>query len=87
MLKVDFDKNYPRIVTMMEEELNNAKSIYDKHIAVKNETGKMPIHKNMAKVAGSLRWAQELRERFSHPMNNFKNIEHPSVYLDTCIIH
>ena len=77
LIKEDFDANYPKIVTMMEQELNVAKQIYDENMTCKNETGKVVTHKNMAKVSGSLRWAQELRERISVPMGNFKHIEHP----------
>ena len=81
LIKEDFDPNYPLMVSMMDDELNQAKQIYDKHMAVKEETGKMPIHKNMAKVSGSLKFAQELRERISTPMNRFKMTEHPYVSL------
>ena len=62
---------------MMDQELNTAKDIYDQHMALKSETGKMPLHKNMAKVSGSLKWAAELRERISGSMGSFKHIEHP----------
>ena len=77
LIKQDFDHNYPQLVVSMEEELVSAKEIYDQHMALKNETGKMPIHKNMARVSGSLKWAQELRDRISTPMTNFKHLEHP----------
>ncbi len=65
------------MVTMMDEELNQAKEIYDYHMTQKQNTGKMPIHKNMAKVSGSLKFSQELRDRISTPMANFKMVEHP----------
>ena len=85
LIKEDFDPNYPLMVSMMDDELNQAKQIYDKHMAIKEETGKMPIHKNMAKVSGSLKFAQELRERISTPMNRFKMTEHPYVSLSLTI--
>ena len=37
----------------------------------------MPVHKNMARVSGSLRWAKEMRERVDRNMECFKRIEHP----------
>lgn len=77
MIKQDFDRNYPGLVTLMENELTDAKRIYDEQMAIKSETGKMPIHKNMAKVSGSLKWAKELRDRITVPMTSFKQIEHP----------
>ena len=81
LIKEDFDPNYPLMVTMMDDLLNEAKQIFDKHMAVKEETGKIPIHKNMAKVSGSLKFAQELRDRISTPMNRFKMNEHPYVSI------
>ena len=77
LLKTDFDPNYPRMVTMMDEVLNETKQIFDKHMGIKEETGHMPIHKNMAEVSGSLKFAQELRNRITEPMKRFKMNEHP----------
>ena len=62
---------------MMEGELNAAKEIYDHNLAILNEKGKMPIHKNMPKVAGGLRWKEELKIRISEPMVHLKHVEHP----------
>ena len=61
----------------MDEELDTVKLIYDHDMDHKKQHGYFPVHKNMAKVSGSLKWAQELRERLSTPMANFKHIEHP----------
>lgn len=76
-MKKEFDANYPVIVRMMDEELNRVKKIYDRQMAIKAETGSMPVHKNMAKVSGNMKWAQELRDRITVPMSQFKAIEHP----------
>lgn len=76
LIKKDFDEKYPLIVKMMDKELDTAKLIYDNQMAAKKEAGKASLHKNMPKVSGSLRWAQELRERISAPMGNFKSLEH-----------
>ena len=61
---------------MMAQELDKAKNIYDKHMA-SSQIGDVPVHKNQAKVAGGLRWAQELRQRIQVPMEGFKHLEHP----------
>ncbi|XP_062567134.1 dynein beta chain, ciliary-like [Saccostrea cucullata] len=76
LIKKDFDEKYPLIVKLMDTELDTAKFIYDEQMARKKETGKASLHKNMPKVSGSLRWAQELRERISASMGNFKALEH-----------
>ena len=64
---------------LLDAELNNVKRLYDEQMAVFVETGIMPIHKNMAPVSGSLKWAQELRDRITVPMNEFRRLDHPYV--------
>jgi hypothetical protein len=66
---------------MMDNELLDAKQIYDDHMAIKAKTGKLQMHKNMPKVSGSLKWSAELRDRVTTPMENFKLIEHPYANL------
>ena len=34
MIKEDFDRNYPRLVTLMDEEILCVKDIYDEHMKV-----------------------------------------------------
>ena len=77
LIKKDFEEKYPTLVKMMNLELDTAKEIYDQQMALKADKGKIPIHKNMPAVTGGLKWAQELRERISIPMSNFKHLEHP----------
>jgi len=62
---------------MMDEELSAAKQLYDEYMRAVNETGAMPVQKNMPPAAGRLQWARELRQRISIPMSNFRRIEHP----------
>ena len=77
MIKKDFEPKYPIIVQMMDDLLGEVKEMYDKQMEEKKETGWAPVHKNMPKVSGSLRWAREMRDRISVPMGNFKHLEHP----------
>lgn len=39
--------------------------------------GWMPVDKNMPPIAGSLRWAYQLRQRVAVPVMNFKTLQHP----------
>jgi dynein heavy chain len=80
LIKKDFEEKYPILVEMMNREMDIAKEIYDQQMSVKQDNGKIPIHKNMPTVTGGLKWAQELRERISIPMANFKHLEHPYVF-------
>ncbi|KAG8543423.1 hypothetical protein GDO81_024705, partial [Engystomops pustulosus] len=71
-----FDK-YPVLITTYEEELDDAKAIYDRHMMEVTEQGYPQINKNMPAVSGNLNWAKELRERLQAPYSNFRHITHP----------
>lgn len=77
MIKHIFDSKYPLIVDVMMNEMDTAKEIYDEQVARMKTEGEIMRHKNMPKIAGSLRWTRELRLRISKPMAEFKNLEHP----------
>ncbi|XP_018428848.1 PREDICTED: dynein beta chain, ciliary-like [Nanorana parkeri] len=71
-----FDK-YPLLVSMFDQELDDAKAIFDHHMMEDVEQGYHHIHTNMPLVAGNLNWANELRERLQIPYSNFRHITHP----------
>lgn len=54
---------------MYEEELDEAKMIFDGQMLVANSEDTPPINKNMPHVAGALKWSQELRDRITKPMH------------------
>ncbi|KAG6928889.1 dynein axonemal heavy chain 9, partial [Chelydra serpentina] len=68
---------YPRLITMFDRDLDDAKLIYSRHIQEEMELGYPPVHRNMSLVAGALRWAQELRDRIQVPFSHFRHITHP----------
>ncbi|KAJ8313224.1 hypothetical protein KUTeg_009222, partial [Tegillarca granosa] len=76
VIRKDFDEKYPKIVQLMNTELDMAKLIYDEQMLHKKQTGKILLHKNMPKVSGSLKWAKELLDRIAIPMSSFRAIDH-----------
>lgn len=82
LIKQEFDPKYPLIITMMAHELNSVKQIYDENMATLAATGKMPVHKNMAKVSGYLQWSHELKLRITVPMVELRKLDQPLVVLD-----
>lgn len=50
IIKEIFDPYYPRLVTMMDEELNNSKVVYDEQMDKILNEGLPPVHKNFPKV-------------------------------------
>jgi len=77
LIKVEFDRKYPSLVALVDEELNTVKKIYDKHIAMITDFGKMPVHTNMAKVSGYIKWSRELKDRITYAVTELRKLEHP----------
>lgn len=57
IIKEIFDPYYPRLVTFMDEELNDSKTIYDNQMEKRENDGVPPVHQNFPKV----RWHGKLR--------------------------
>ncbi|XP_076453714.1 LOW QUALITY PROTEIN: dynein beta chain, ciliary-like [Babylonia areolata] len=77
LIKKDFEPKYPVVLQMLHDTLDEAKGLYDNQMAIRKARGWAPVHKNMAKISGSLRWAKELRDRITIPMDSFKMLDHP----------
>ena len=72
----DFQFKYPILLAMYNEELDQAKVIFDwQMVAARSLLGPV-INKNMPPVAGALKWAQELRERIGQNMGKLRAINH-----------
>ena len=72
LIHADFEYKYPILLKMYEEELDEAKMIFDNQMNVADDDGTPPINKNMPHVAGALKWSQELRDRITKPMHTLK---------------
>ncbi|XP_023561192.1 dynein heavy chain 9, axonemal [Octodon degus] len=72
----DTSDKYLVLIRMFNKDLDAVRIIYNQHIQ-EAKLGFLPVHKNMPTLAGSLRWAQELRQRIQGPFSNFRRITHP----------
>ena len=73
MINADFEEKYSLLLKMVEEELDRAKIVFDKHMALEAENKQqLSSGKNMPVVAGSLIWAQQLRLRYQTPISSMK---------------
>lgn len=68
---------------MMEMELFNVKTMYEKQMNHFNSTGYFLLHKNKPPVAGFIEWCYELKERLERVINLFQFINHPLAF---CLI-
>ena len=80
VIKEDFDGKYKVLLAQFDQELTDAKSIYDKsHLDP-------PLHKNQPPTAGRLKWANELLRRIQEPRDRFNFIDHPEVRTEEAAI-
>ena len=73
MINADFEPKFTILLNLVEGELDKAKIIYDEQMLLENENRQQfSSSKNMPKVAGSLKWAQQLRLRYQSPVSSLK---------------
>ncbi|ERE69011.1 dynein heavy chain 17, axonemal [Cricetulus griseus] len=77
LILVEVVPRYSVLLEMFNNELDNAKLMYDAQMAASAQGQIPPIHKNMSSVAGQLKWSLELQERLEVSMRHLKHIEHP----------
>ena len=83
-----FEHKYSSLLRMCDEELNAVKRLFVYQQSLQSTSGPI-LNKNMPKVAGMLRWSQELRERTELTMEKLKTIQHrlASLTLSYTYIH
>ena len=75
IISQNFERNYSIILEHVENEMDNAKQIFDRQMDLQGEHGSIQLDRNMPKVAGSLMWAEELKQRYTQPMEQFRALE------------
>ena len=74
-IRRDFSPNYPIILDLLEREMDEAKDIYDRQMDFLQAQGSIQLDRNMPKVSGSLMWAEELKQRYTQPMEQYRTME------------
>ena len=73
-IKQDFEPKYTQLVDFLEAEMDSTKRIYDEQKRLKDTKNEVLVHRNMPDVSGALKWCQELKDRISKPMDNFRKL-------------
>ena len=85
-IKINFEPKYLIIVNLLEAEMDTTKVIYDEQNKLKDSANEILVHRNMPDVSGALKWCQELKDRISKPMENFKKlVDNPIVHSDQMV--
>lgn len=72
----DFKHKYSILLSMYNQDLDQAKVIFDEQMKAAQLSSGPVINKNMPPVAGVLKWALELRERIGWSMEKLRAINH-----------
>lgn len=76
LVDINFKVKYPILVDMVNDELDLVKKVFDRQLAQAQTPSGPIIHKNMPKVAGLLRWSNELRERSQSAVTKLRALNH-----------
>ena len=82
LIALELSDKMPLLVCMLNTEMDEAKNIFIKQQKRIKETGKALTDRNMPPVSGQLKFAQELRDKISASIRNFKELSHPICYSE-----
>ena len=71
-----FHHKYRQLIHMYGKDLDVVKQLFDRQLALLGTPGGPHINKNMPKVAGLLKWTQELMDRVQGGMEKLKALTH-----------
>ena len=82
LITAELSDKMPHLVANLNEEMDEAKTIFMKQEKRIQDTGKALIDKNMPPISGQLRFAKELRDKIAAGIKDFKGLNHPICYSD-----
>ena len=73
---MELNDKMPHLVTKLQAEMDEAKTIFLKQSRRINDDGKALIDRNMPPISGQLKFAKELRDKIARGMKNFRDLDH-----------
>uniref|UniRef100_A0AAV2JZN7 Dynein heavy chain tail domain-containing protein n=1 Tax=Knipowitschia caucasica TaxID=637954 RepID=A0AAV2JZN7_KNICA len=77
LVAADAVSRYPILLSMFDQELDNTRVLYRRHIQAADQRAWTPVNKNMPAVAGGLRWVHELKRRIQSLFSMFTQLSYP----------
>lgn len=77
LIAKELSDKMPKLLTMLNQEMDEAKEIFLKQQKRIQELGKPLTDRNMPPVSGQLRFSREIKDRISSNVKNFKELNHP----------
>ena len=76
LIALELNDKMPHLVTKLQDEMDEAKTIFLKQSRRINDDGKALIDRNMPPISGQLKFAKELRDKIARGMKNFRDLDH-----------
>jgi hypothetical protein len=76
IIQQHFTGNYARLAKYVENDLDDAKLLFDRQRTLQRSHGCIQLDRNMPRVAGSLLWAEKFMQRYTKPTKQFQALEH-----------
>ena len=75
IIREKFEHKYLILLQMVNQEMDAVKKLFDNQLSLAQTTGPV-INKNMPRVAGVLKWCQEIRERVHLSIDKLRAVNH-----------
>ena len=74
-IRSSFETHFNKLIGLVEFEMDTVKKLFDIQKTLKDETNQIAVQRNMPKVAGTLKWCQELKDRATKPFESMKKLD------------
>ena len=80
LIALELSDKMPMLVLKLNDEIDDARKIFEKQKSRIKERKKPKVEKNMPNVSGQIKFAEELKLKLARSMKSFKNLNHPICY-------
>ena len=82
LIAQELSERMPSLVSMLNQEMDEIKVIYDKQMKRISTKGKPLVDRNMPSMSGQLKWATGLINKMTHSIKLFKELNHPICFKE-----
>ncbi len=75
-IRNDFESHFNKLISLVDNEMDTVKKLFDIQKTLKDDTDEIVVQRNMPKVAGTLKWCQELKDRATVPFESMKKLDY-----------
>ena len=80
LIALEVSDKMPLLAVILNEEIDNAKEVFEKQQAMIKHNSKFKTEKNVPIASGQLKFSSQLRLKITKSVKAFKNVNHPICY-------